>query len=68
MLACDYLKAASGDFLETFGLNPDLQDLSNSNLAVVCSGIEPRSEQAVSEELLETFGVPFYTMEEGNAI
>ena len=61
---------------ETFDISADLQELSKTNVAVVCAGAKSILDLALTIEYLETFGVPvlgyktdkfpaFYTRESG---
>lgn len=44
--------------LETFDISSDLEELSNTNVAVVCSGIKSILDIGLTLEYLETRGVP----------
>lgn len=61
---------------ETFDISADLQELSKTNVAVVCAGAKSILDLALTIEYLETFGVPvlgyktdkfpaFYTRDSG---
>lgn len=61
---------------ETFDISADLQELANTNVAVVCAGIKALLDLGHTLEYLETFGVPvlgyqteelpaFYTQKSG---
>ena len=61
---------------ETFDISADLQELANTNVAVVCAGIKAILDLELTLEYLETFGVPvlgyqteelpaFYTQKSG---
>lgn len=61
---------------ETFDISADLQELSKTNVAVVCAGAKSILDLGLTIEYLETFGVPvlgyktenfpaFYTRESG---
>ncbi|MEH6537760.1 MAG: pseudouridine-5'-phosphate glycosidase [Psychroserpens sp.] len=43
---------------ESFDISADLQELSNTNVAVVCAGIKAILDLELTLEYLETFGVP----------
>lgn len=43
---------------ETFDISADLQELANTNVAVVCAGIKAILDLGLTLEYLETFGVP----------
>lgn len=43
---------------ETFDISADLQELSQTNIAVVCAGIKSILDLDLTMEYLETFGVP----------
>jgi pseudouridine-5'-phosphate glycosidase len=43
---------------ETFDISADLQELANTNIAVVCAGIKAVLDIESTLEYLETFGVP----------
>lgn len=64
---------------ETFDISADLQELANTNVAVVCAGAKSILDIALTLEYLETFGVPvvgyqteefpaFYTRKSGHAV
>ncbi|GAB2658425.1 pseudouridine-5'-phosphate glycosidase [Vibrio panuliri] len=64
---------------ETFDISADLQELANTNVAVVCAGAKSILDLALTREYLETQGVPvigyqtdslpaFYTRESEHAI
>lgn len=61
---------------ETFDISADLQELANTNVAVVCAGIKAILDLGLTLEYLETFGIPvlgyqtdelpaFYTQKSG---
>lgn len=61
---------------ESFDISADLQELANTNVAVVCAGIKAILDVGLTLEYLETFGVPiigyqtdelpaFYTQKSG---
>ena len=61
---------------QTFDISADLQELANTNVAVVCAGIKAILDLELTLEYLETFGVPvlgyktkelpaFYTQKSG---
>ena len=61
---------------QSFDISADLQELSNTNVAVVCAGIKAILDLGLTLEYLETFGVPvlgfktielpaFYTQKSG---
>ena len=61
---------------ESFDISADLQELANTNVAVVCAGIKAILDLELTLEYLETFGVPvlgyktdklpaFYTQKSG---
>lgn len=61
---------------ESFDISADLQELSNTNVAVVCAGIKAILDLGLTLEYLETFGIPvlgyktkelpaFYTQKSG---
>ena len=61
---------------ETFDISADLQELANTNVAVVCAGIKSTLDLELTLEHLETFGIPllgykteelpaFYTQKSG---
>lgn len=61
---------------ETFDISADLQELANTNVAVVCAGIKSILDLGLTLEYLETFGIPvlgyqtdelpaFYTQKSG---
>jgi len=61
---------------ETFDISADLQELANTNVAVVCAGIKAILDLELTLEYLETFGIPllgyktdelpaFYTQKSG---
>jgi pseudouridine-5'-phosphate glycosidase len=61
---------------ETFDISTDLQELANTNVAVVCAGIKAILDLGLTLEYLETFGIPvlgyqtdelpaFYTQKSG---
>lgn len=61
---------------ETFDISADLQELANTNVAVVCAGIKSILDLELTLEYLETFGIPllgykteelpaFYTQKSG---
>ena len=61
---------------ETFDISADLQELANTNVAVVCAGIKSILDLGLTLEYLETYGVPvlgfqtdelpaFYTQKSG---
>lgn len=61
---------------ESFDVSADLQELANTNVAVVCAGIKAILDLGLTLEYLETFGVPllgykteelpaFYTQKSG---
>ena len=43
---------------ETFDISADLQELANTNVAVVCAGIKAILDLELTLEYLETFGIP----------
>lgn len=43
---------------ETFDISADLQELANTNVAVVCAGAKSILDIPLTREYLETFGVP----------
>jgi len=43
---------------KTFDISADLQELANTNVAVVCAGIKAILDLGLTLEYLETFGVP----------
>lgn len=43
---------------QTFDISADLQELANTNVAVVCAGIKAILDLGLTLEYLETFGVP----------
>lgn len=43
---------------QTFDISADLQELSNTNVAVVCAGVKSILDIELTREYLETFGVP----------
>jgi pseudouridine-5'-phosphate glycosidase len=43
---------------ETFDVSADLQELANTNVAVVCAGIKAILDLGLTLEYLETYGVP----------
>ena len=64
---------------ETFDISADLQELANTNVAVVCAGAKSILDIALTLEYLETYGVPvvgyqteefpaFYTRKSGHAV
>jgi pseudouridine-5'-phosphate glycosidase len=64
---------------ETFDISADLQELANTNVAVVCAGAKSILDLALTREYLETQGVPvigyqtdslpaFYTRESEHSI
>jgi len=64
---------------ESFDISADLQELANTNVAVVCAGIKAILDLELTLEYLETFGVPvlgyktnelpaFYTQKSGFAV
>ena len=61
---------------ESFDISADLQELANTNVAVVCAGIKAILDLGLTLEYLETFGIPvlgfqteelpaFYTQKSG---
>ena len=61
---------------QSFDISADLQELSNTNVAVVCAGIKAILDLGLTLEYLETFGIPvlgyktkelpaFYTQKSG---
>ena len=61
---------------QTFDISADLQELANTNVAVVCAGIKAILDLELTLEYLETFGIPllgyktdelpaFYTQKSG---
>ena len=61
---------------QSFDISADLQELANTNVAVVCSGIKAILDLGLTLEYLETFGIPilgyqttelpaFYTQKSG---
>ncbi|KRQ86412.1 Pseudouridine-5'-phosphate glycosidase [Caloramator mitchellensis] len=46
------------DAQETFDISADLQELANTNVAVVCAGAKSILDLRLTLEYLETFGVP----------
>ena len=46
------------DAQETFDISADLQELANTNVAVVCAGAKSILDLGLTLEYLETFGVP----------
>ena len=64
---------------ETFDISADLQELANTNVAVVCAGAKSILDIALTLEYLETYGVPvvgyqteefpaFYTRKSGHTV
>ncbi len=64
---------------ETFDISADLQELANTNVAVVCAGAKSILDIALTLEYLETYGVPvvgyqtdkfpaFYTRKSGYGV
>lgn len=64
---------------ETFDISADLQELANTNVAVVCAGAKSILDIALTLEYLETYGVPvvgyqteefpaFYARKSGHAV
>lgn len=64
---------------KTFDISADLQELSNTNVAVVCAGAKSLLDLGLTLEYLETFGVPvigyqtedfpaFYTRKSGYGV
>lgn len=45
---------------ETFDISADLQELANTNVAVVCAGAKSILDLGLTLEYLETFGVPVF--------
>jgi pseudouridylate synthase len=43
---------------QTFDISADLQELANTNVAVVCAGIKSILDLGLTLEYLETFGIP----------
>ena len=44
--------------LQSFDISADLQELANTNVAVVCAGIKAILDLGLTLEYLETFGIP----------
>ena len=64
---------------ESFDISADLQELANTNVAVVCAGIKAILDLGLTMEYLETFGIPvlgyqtnelpaFYTRKSGHRV
>jgi pseudouridine-5'-phosphate glycosidase len=64
---------------ESFDISADLQELANTNVAVVCAGIKAILDLGLTMEYLETFGIPvlgyqtnelpaFYTRKSGHQV
>lgn len=64
---------------KTFDISADLQELANTNVAVVCAGIKAILDLGLTLEYLETFGIPvlgyqtselpaFYTQKSGHLV
>jgi len=64
---------------ESFDISADLQELANTNVAVVCAGIKAILDLGLTLEYLETFGIPvlgyqtdelpaFYTQKSGHLV
>lgn len=64
---------------ESFDISADLQELANTNVAVVCAGIKAILDLGLTLEYLETFGIPvlgyktkelpaFYTQKSGHEV
>jgi pseudouridine-5'-phosphate glycosidase len=64
---------------ETFDISADLQELANTNVAVICAGIKAILDLGLTMEYLETFGIPvlgyqtselpaFYTQRSGHPV
>jgi len=64
---------------ESFDISADLQELANTNVAVVCAGIKAILDLGLTLEYLETFGIPvlgyktdelpaFYTQKSGHKV
>jgi pseudouridylate synthase len=64
---------------ESFDISADLQELANTNVAVVCAGIKAILDLGLTLEYLETFGIPvlgyqtdelpaFYTQKSGHQV